>query len=633
MTMTMTALALLPALLASGAAPDDGAATERGGQRRQVVNPLRLVYLHSGAPAAGLEVSVVDERTGRASTHTSAADGSVPVPGGAVRVRVDDKARGLTLFPEAPVSEPCLKVPEAVRVRGRVAGAGAERTRIRLGDGPHEEAAERYRREALPDAMRVPLARSPLGHPLPPSPARWRDVALEAGAFTSDWIVAEEPPFVLAFDPAGRTALIEVPLPEGLAAGATLDAGTLTLRPPYALELRVELPAGSVSPAPRLRVSAAASAAQDEALRLASVLDQIDGRLFELFALGRSVTLPSSGRLELAGLPPTDSVTLELSDPPAGIAVERTLHPAPGRTRVQLGAAELGPGLRHAPGRVTGSLRVAGAGAPVAGATVVYFHPPERRETRTDAQGRFSLRGVPIGPGARVFVDARASRLGPGVVATQVFSGLDSSRPLRLELAEVQSASPGFGRRPETPPGPEAPQETCTNATTNAEYPNLAGQRQTESGAVFDKIKVLDGDLGQRRFKVQVARAGQWQFILAETAFVVYFGGATFENPNEPQWVVTGTAPNPTQEQRLLRFFRPNGAFAADVPVSFASFVSDPDPLELLTDDEGLIRLRCVNTNPIFVFVDSDQGCFDGDVNIANLVTSVTLKDAGTCGQ
>jgi hypothetical protein len=270
-----------------------------------------------------------------------------------------------------------VRVPEPIRIKGRVESATQNaRLRLRVGYGKRRPTMVRHPFPAETDNKVI------AGIELPPSASRWDEVTLDAGgAFTTTVMTSESDPQLVALDDAGGMTVLEVPVPAKVANGATLDAGTIRIASPIALDLGLDLPETDM---PVTLIAAITNATFDPAQRDAiarhlSVLDQFDDSIFE-FASGRMpYALELEGTTLIAGLPPFATVDLDVAGPKPGLGMHRTVtlsHDGP--TAVRITAADLNVSRLSDLPPVKGRIVLAGTETPVANATVVFSDYPAR---------------------------------------------------------------------------------------------------------------------------------------------------------------------------------------------------------------------------------------------------------------
>jgi hypothetical protein len=437
--------------------------------------------------------------------------------------------------------------------------------------------------------------------------------------FETGWIAADRPQLV-AFDADGRIAVADVPVPARIAPGASIDAGSLTLTGPSALNIQLDVPATDLPLGFLLTIQSATldPAKREETALAISVLDQVDPRLFDLLTLRTFYPLrPGANRL--APFPLFRDAKVVVLDSAAGVRAERTVAFTPsGQAGMQLSIADLSPRYTKAPTTVSGQLVLAGTNRPVGRAKVVYSDFPERRETITNDDGAFVFHDVHSDRPVTVFVDSRASAIPAGYSTTQIFRGVDAQAPLRLELAQPL-------------PQPPAQVGNGTNCTSDDQYPSFAGYLLNNGNEKFVPINSVNINYQTLQATDSVPVAGAWHFRLAKNPFELALGGGQFNVPNQ-NYVVQLAVPQQSINVRL-QFVTPNGFFSSGTAVYFPSFTEDPDPLELDTDQNGFIDLRCVNTSPIYVFVKIAGGFYDGNVNITGIFKQVRLcpNSQGTC--
>ena len=376
----------------------------------QAPERLRFVYLFSGEPAAHLAASLTDPRTAVTTRVELGADGTLPLPEGGGSLELRDPRSGLVLFSASSLAdfdEPAdgvVRLPLPVRVIGRVEGFSDDPAEIEIhhGSGARISVSDFERREH--GLLFLPFAEEnrAWGLELPTIASRWRIERPRADrSFDSGWIALTAAPQLVVADRAGRLATLEVPLPAENSKHAVLAAGTVTPQPSTAIELdRTDLPATDLPLVLQAGLEAAAAvpgAEAETALRLA-LLNRLHPRTAH-FALRRGeIPLSLGGVTRIAGLPPFTALDLYVTGPLPGIRMRRSLAlPEGGSARFRLAAFDLLGVPRRIPLR--GRVHFAD-GEPIADATVVYSSYPDRRETRTDAAGRFAFPAVAAGRSA-----------------------------------------------------------------------------------------------------------------------------------------------------------------------------------------------------------------------------------------
>lgn len=331
---------------------------------------------------------------------------------------------------------PAVPSPSArrgVRITGKIESASNDpRIHVRIGSGPRVAAMARHRAASAAVFPPHRNENAPYGIVLPLSPTRWSDAAIapETGRFTSEPLDAG-PAVIVAFDESGGIAVVDVRIGR-----SGLDAGVIRIPPPAGISASVEMPLTDLPLLLSLQFDEAtiADADREEAARILSVLDQVDPRLFELVMQRTPYPLPFGGTANIRWLPRFATLrvivaptTPALPSSTASIALQRDrLTPLPVRGSAFLkrdgGAAA-----------VDGIVLFEGTETPVAGAKVVYSDYPLRRETVTDAAGRFAFPAVVRARGAVFFVDAGTSAR-DGWKRTAIFRMQSVPPSLRLAL-------------------------------------------------------------------------------------------------------------------------------------------------------------------------------------------------------
>jgi hypothetical protein len=591
------------------------------GCSRQSGPQVRLLYEHSGAPGDGLEMVALNPVDGKEIKRaTTDSAGLVNADFGPNWLLVRDPRRNVVLVERASIApnQHELRVPEPIRVRGTFVTTGdVARVKVRVGFGDRVPAVERRRANVHDPFVRPGDENRPFGITLPLSPLVWTD-ATTAGApsgasFESGWIAARAPQ-VVAFDPEGRIAVADVVVPAHVTPGTTVEAGALSLSGPAALNIRMEIPASDLPLGFMLDIATAAAdpATAAGTARVISVLDQVNPPLFDL--LTRRARYPlSSGLNSLAPFPALRGLKIAVLDSSAGVRMERSAAmPAAGVATLDFDSAELSPHYRQAATKVVGRVVLAGSSKPVGRAKVVFSDFPERRETVTNDDGAFEFTDVHNDRPVTIFVDSRASAIPAGYDATHVFRGVDARGPLNLEIPQPPYLA---GLNPTV--------QDDDNCTADDQYPSLAGYITDQGVEHWAPIGIYNVNPQTLQATVSVPVTGYWNFRLALYPFWVALGGAQFNQANQQQTVQLG---RPQGLQTVtLQFFNPNNSLSIGTAVYFASFTEDPDPVEFDTDNNGVIRLHCVNMSPIYVYVDIGPGYYDGNVNLTGAYKAVTL--------
>jgi hypothetical protein len=300
------------------------------------------VWQHSGRAAAGLDVVFL--RAGATSVHKSGADGIVMAPAFDLAHVVDAAHEYSVDLPASRARAGVLRVPEPVRVRGRVRGEAP--ARIRVGAGRRQAVMERHRgAERLGNFAPAAGENTIFGIELPRVAVAWRDLHLDdGGAFESEALSSEDAVQLLAFDRDGGLTAKNIAIPADVKPGQVLDAGTLRIAAPRAVDFDLEVPQElDIVVRAVLQKPVVRSEQRAEIGRHLSVLDQFDEDTFE-FATGRGpYQLDLHRTTRIGGLPPYGSIDVRVLGTLPGMSVRRTIKlAASGVTHVHLSASDLG---------------------------------------------------------------------------------------------------------------------------------------------------------------------------------------------------------------------------------------------------------------------------------------------------
>lgn len=564
----------------------------------------QLVWLHTGARVTGVTATLVDISGQRLST-VDVRDGRIAVPHGAASVRVVDRAHdGIVLLDQPLGDASAIRVPEAIRVRGRLTGAHAGTT-IRIGSGERVDAAERHTTDHGKQWMRHDADRTAFGLAIPRSSRWWSTSRSHGDRFESGWIAAATPPQLVVFDGDVHGAAVDVPLPDDLSHGATVDAGAVPLTLLHAIDLNVSVPDGRLPAALMINLvkPVVEPARSDDVARWLSVLDQFNPALFEHFVLRAPLFVPSSGRLHLVGLPPLQTLDVLVLDVDSRKSLNRTVRfDGPGSSAVHVDAANFA--LARTGPRVTARGHVVSPidRRPVAGARVVLADIRERYETTTGPDGQFAFDHVFADRPATIFVELPAGG-GNTRVRSHIFRTVDLSRPMQLEMPW----RPVLTRHSR----PQLPQIGCETPTNDGQYPQLAGFVNT-IGA-WRSVRIV-AEYQDRVFDLVPSVDGTWTFYYFVTNFFGYRGGAENVQANQPIRVQVNTPIHDTTLlQSRISFTSEGGGTARNLTVLIPSELPDLSPYEAVTDDDDEIVLNCLNVSPIPMFVQSAHGCFGED--------------------
>jgi|GEM_PF-5250761 len=567
---------------------------------------LSFRWMRSGAPVANMNVVLMRGlETARGKTD---ANGMMAGLAGGFDFGVVSSP-GDTTYGIDVVSDPAMpgvvRVPEPVRIRGRVESATAgARIRLRAGSGPRKPAMTRHTAEArvYPRAEENKVL---AGIELPPVASQWDEVTLDAsGAFTTNTITSESDPQLVALDDAGGMTTLEVQIPSNAAPGATIDAGTIPIGAPIALDVALDLPQSDLAVTLMASVRSVTFDPADRALiaRQLSLLDQFDDAMFEFATARMPYALELKGTTRIAGLPPFSTIELDVFGPKPGLASRRVVqlaHDHP--TEVRITAADLD--LSHLSGLppIKGRVVLAGSGTPVANATVVYSDYPVKQETRTDADGNFTMPQAAPPRKALWFIDARASHVPETYRPTAIVPAADpgASGVLTLELPLKREAPKEVGSN-------LAALDACKTygITRDDQYPACQGAMQTAPEQfVQATVDACVSNEALNALQFTVERTGVWALEYSYSPFLL-FGTGQVDVP-ETTWIADMQPVSNVVDRIILRFCSNDACteFVPFTPFQISSFLTDPDSFEGTSDGFGNYVIFCINTNPLYVYV------------------------------
>jgi len=371
---------------------------------------LRFKFLRSDAPMTGVVVQV----DGRPPRELPASGKSDPLPDGA-RVRIYDLETSVTMvdLPDGGVLRGVIELPPPVRLTGRLVDpAGGSVTALSLSWGHGEEvtAAERERRRTGSTLRPAPNESAPWGIALPPGPAEWHELTpAEDGTFMTKWFLAAgAAPSVVAFDATGRSVFARVPFTEGLLPRATMDAGTLTLQDPAALEIDVEFPPGEQAAdlAAGIRWAKVRPEFAEQSAMILNLLDRIDPQVAG-FASGESnYPVVRPGVTRIAPLPPLGPLLLVMRGPSPAKVPEHEISLEAGKTtRVRISAGDIFP-IGGPTKDVTIQVVLEGTETPIVGAGITAMMWRRSEVGVTDSDGRFRIAKLPLDQQIQIQIEA-----------------------------------------------------------------------------------------------------------------------------------------------------------------------------------------------------------------------------------
>jgi hypothetical protein len=371
---------------------------------------LRLKFQRSDAPMTGVVVLV----QGRPPLDLP-ANGEIDLLPEGVPVRIHDRETSVTMvdLPDGGVLRGVVELPPPVRLAGRLVDpAGGSVTALALSWGHGEEVtvAERERRRTGSMLRPSPNESSPWGIDLPPGPAEWQELKPAAdGTFTTKWFLAAgAAPSVVAFDATGRSAFARVPFADTLLPRATMDAGTMTIQDPAALEIEVDFPPGerAADLAAGIRWAKVLPEYAEQSAMILNLLDRIDPQVASFASGEGNYPVVRPGVTRIAPLPPLGPLLLVMRGPMPSKVPEREIALKPGETtRVHITAEEIFPiggPTYDAEFRVV----LKGTLIPIKDAKIVVSMWRRSEEGITDELGAFHVKDLPADQQIQIQVDA-----------------------------------------------------------------------------------------------------------------------------------------------------------------------------------------------------------------------------------
>lgn len=541
------------------------------------------------------------------------------------------------------------KSAASIRIKGTITGAAAgSALTVRIGTGPRVAAMDRWSRASGSTVPADDRWATALGIALPPSPLNWRDARVDGTTFTIDAIAPDDQPQVVAFDAAGRVAVRDITIPAQTALGATIDAGAIALQPYASLEVDFPRPAGDVIAPMFFGVSSAQldPAAIADAGRFLSVADVVDPRLFGLLVAGHGCGVDPGATVHLSPLPPFRSLTLLTHEPIGASSVPVLVSLGAGSTAsVHLSVAnEIS--FRSAPAvAFSGRVTMPFSGAPLVNAGIVVNDYPARRETTTDADGRFQVEGIRGDRPIDVLVDASKRSVPSPYAATQIFRAVDPAVEAALVMTPPVSATQG-GAIPLITQPRGAADFKCTPVNDD-QYSSFIG----EHGSTSDLNVVGYAQNGFTVTMAACAADAEWIFWYAQSPFDLYTGTGAIQTqdskppagkcPTACQTCYTGEitfAPvQPPLKKIVMTFNRT--VFGRSIPagsgteVLFSApgkFGADLDPTSILTNADSQIVLCNVSVGTVHIVVPGLFADYECDVNLG---TVCTIDLSSKCSQ
>jgi hypothetical protein len=637
----------------------------------------RFVYAVSGLPAVGVKVQWAGP-SGSLQQEMTDRRGAIPSTVGQGHVTVTDPKTNTVLLSQGydDLREKVV-VGVPVRLTGTVSRFGDDATKVEIDCGYEEPIpVSEYERSAQDlQFMERPDENKIYGLELPPvSPRSLRTRASASGTFTTQWFAATGAVQLLAFNPHGQTTVRSVTLPGNVQAEQTIRVGRL--EPEFGATLDVtlnapktDLPLGLLMGVEALEANPGAERRTAEIL---SVLHHREPEMSQWLIRRRRLPLSFEATSTFVGLPPLKSLRLSFEGPVNGIRVERTVSiPESGVVKISLDAEEL-LGRRQPRATLSGIVRFENDGPPIANATVVFSSYPDRRETRSGADGRFTIPDLVEGRGGTLLIDAPYPDGEPpfdrvtSTVAVPTVGGAKSSTDQVFEVPKPPprgspvrsiSSSPS-GTTAMQPSGQDGPVANflpinwnflrCGNNYTQDELEYVSEPILTVWEARQDGLYGPAPIVGYRinwdannafaTAEIQFAQPGTYVAILEYTPFVY---------DAKPLLILDGPIARATfQPAREFQQVRVNlinwngGAAPANVEMFFPGWSPEPSPYTADTDGNGGVTLFCVSRWPYpdnypFNFVllyvnDPVSGYFAGGVNLppggGNPVLTVQLQ-------
>lgn len=577
---------------------------------------IRLQWMHSGAPATALRVQT---NASRESLRVDAG-GGVVIPAEAKTIRIVDPHSALTLLDATIVADAAtLRVPEPVRVSGTISGARGAIT-VRAGDGLRDRALLRFQR-AVGALIEERPAYAAVDVPLLPSPMRWNTAVVTGRRFVTRWMLADPPPQLVAFDASGASAIRQIAVPPGLRPRTTIDAGTIALAAPSTLDVHVALPPGDVATNLELLVTGGEIVDRDASSLALSALDQIDRRAFALLALSDVWHLERDGRARLLLPPWLTSVRVAVRESFGRGMIERDVPLPPGGVaRFHVRYDELGSTV--APRTVAGVVTLENSDRPAAGATVVLSDGALRRETRSDAAGRFRFENVTTVPPLTFFVDARNSGSATHRLTTSfqepeegtVSLVLPQSVPIPPEPVPLPASQ-------ETSPAPDdvvlewKSLANCGVGDSDDQYPVVA-----LTSAPANPTLTWSADWTTGKLTIIADKAGTYAFHIYPTPFLFYSANVAVAQNQINKGVTVDMVGEPFIAVSLTVLVGQVGELANGVllfapPADVAAYL---DATEVDLDRDAKATIPCMNNAAAALYI---AGQCDGDITLKQSCT------------
>jgi hypothetical protein len=595
----------------------------------------RFVYALSGMPAAGVKVEWTGS-SGSPQQEITDLRGGIRSTVGRGRVTVTDPKTSTILLSQGYDDlRETVVVGVPIRLTGTLSRFGDDPTNVEIDCGydepipvsDYERSVQNMQFMERPDENKV------YGLDLPRiSPRSVRTRASASGAFTTQWFAATGAVQLLAFNPRGQMTVRSVTLSRSVQAGRTIRVSRL--QPDFGATLEVtlnvpktDLPLGLLMGVEGLEANPGSERRTAEIL---SVLHHREPELSQWLIRRRRLPLSFEATSSFVGLPPLKSLRLSFEGPVDGIRVERTVSiPDSGVVKISLDAEEL-LGRRQPHAALSGIVRFENDGPPIANATVVFSSYPDRRETRSGPDGRFTIPDLVEGRGGTLLIDAPYPDGEPpfdrvtSTVAVPAVGGAKSNVEQVFEVPKPPPRGSPVRSVSSPPPGTAAIQPTgqdglvgnfqpinwnflrCGNNYTQDELeyvsePILTVWEARQDG-LYGPALIVNANVnwasngGFATADIQFAQSGTYVAILEYTPFVYDakpllildgpFARATFQPAREFQLV-------------QVNLFARNGARApANVEISFPGWSPEPSPYTADTDGNGGVTLACVSRWP-----------------------------------
>lgn len=624
---------------------------------------LHFIYHLSGKSAVGLMVFLTDY-SGDAKTHMETTDAQGCILGALTgkSIRVLEPRSGLTLLNYSSL-EPGrteIRLPLPIRLQGKIVCSDKDKdfskVLVHYGFGKRIAVSDYQRTYHRLRLVYHKNENHVHGIELPTIASQWKITPPNGdGIFLSDWIAVKEVPQLLVVDHRNRMAALDVKLPPNLESCQSIFVGDITPKETCTLEINLDLPKTDL---PLSLVAGIESVEINEkekeriALHL-SMLNRLDGHL-SLFTTQRApYPLLHRGTTRIEGLPSFKKLSLYIIGPVPGIKAERSVELKPGK-KVRLDLSEmdiLGDPVQEVP--MTGVVNIEGTREPVKNARIVYSSYPDRFETTTDKNGHFFIPCVKTGRNAVIFIEAYSPGNPPP------FDRVTTTKRVRVPTGiihfkatfEIPVHQPGKILRSEklnVAPGEETGYEVyeCTNNTqyqipykfegclyygytqdmAYAFCPAVAGARVVDGGYVWENIEVQNiviSQGGEAVVKIRVQEPGQWTFYIAYTPFVYSMETMYVSEPE----ITVEFQPKYMAHRTVITVYGQNRQpVPGGTEITFSSWIYDIPPFSMLTDQNGQIFIKCINTSPLWVYVNSEYGCFDGEFNIPLYKEEINLQ-------